>query len=61
MLNKNSEITHIAMVHSETTSGSINPINEIGKLIKAHNKNVLKYILKLDCIYCRFNEQFWSL
>jgi len=40
MLNNNSDITHVAMVHSETTSGSLNPINEIGKLIKAHNKNV---------------------
>ena len=45
MLKKNSEITHVAVVHSETTSGSLNPINEIGKLIKAHNKNVNIFFL----------------
>jgi 2-aminoethylphosphonate-pyruvate transaminase len=47
MLNKNSDITHIAMVHSETTSGSINPINDIGKLIKTHNKNVNSFKNKI--------------
>jgi len=52
MLKKNSEITHVAVVHSETTSGSLNPINEIGKLIKAHNKNVNIFFYELDCIYC---------
>lgn len=31
-------ITHVAVVHCETTTGMLNPIAEVGKIVKAHNK-----------------------
>jgi 2-aminoethylphosphonate-pyruvate transaminase len=31
-------ITHVAVVHCETTTGMLNPIEEVGKVVKAHNK-----------------------
>ncbi len=31
-------ITHVAVVHSETTTGMLNPIEEIGKTVKKHGK-----------------------
>ena len=31
-------ITHVAVVHSETTTGMLNPIDEIGKIVKKHGK-----------------------
>ena len=31
-------ITHVAVVHSETTTGMLNPIEEIGKIVKRHGK-----------------------
>ena len=37
-LQTHSDITHIAMVHCETTTGMLNPVNEIGKLAKKYNK-----------------------
>jgi 2-aminoethylphosphonate-pyruvate transaminase len=37
-LKNNTTITHVAVVHCETTSGIFNPIDEIGKIVKAHNK-----------------------
>ncbi len=38
ILKENSDITHVAMVHCETTSGILNPIKEIGVLTKKYNK-----------------------
>jgi 2-aminoethylphosphonate-pyruvate transaminase len=35
MLRVDSVITHAAVVHCETTTGILNPINEIGRLVKA--------------------------
>src|SRR5579871_3147196 len=32
------EITHVACIHSETTTGLFNPVKEIGSISKAHNK-----------------------
>ncbi|MEO5998091.1 MAG: 2-aminoethylphosphonate--pyruvate transaminase [Chitinophagaceae bacterium] len=32
------EITHVACIHSETTTGLINPVAEIGAVCKKHNK-----------------------
>lgn len=32
------EITHVACIHSETTTGLMNPITEIGEVCKKHNK-----------------------
>ena len=34
------EITHIHMVHHETTTGVLNPVCDIGKAIRAHNSDV---------------------
>jgi 2-aminoethylphosphonate-pyruvate transaminase len=31
------EITHVHMVHHETTTGTLNPVRDIGKTIRAHN------------------------
>ncbi|EGR28457.1 hypothetical protein IMG5_174960 [Ichthyophthirius multifiliis] len=40
-LQENPDITHVSIIHSETTSGLINPIEEIGKVIKNFNKNIV--------------------
>jgi 2-aminoethylphosphonate-pyruvate transaminase len=40
-------VTHVAMIHSETTSGLINPIQEVGQLIKHHNKSVFIIFIKI--------------
>lgn len=32
-------ITHVAMVHCETTTGILNPINEVGQVVKAHGRS----------------------
>lgn len=37
-LDKDSSITHVAMVHSETTSGILNDIESVAKVVKARNK-----------------------
>lgn len=37
-LEKHPEITHVAVVHCETTTGIINPISEIGKVAAKYNK-----------------------
>jgi 2-aminoethylphosphonate-pyruvate transaminase len=41
-LNLDPEITHVAVVHCETTTGIINPIREIGAIVKQHH---LTYIV----------------
>ena len=38
---KNCNSTHIALVHNETTSGILNPINDIIPIIKKYNKKVI--------------------
>jgi 2-aminoethylphosphonate-pyruvate transaminase len=40
-LNDNPQITHVAVVHGETTTGLINPVKEIGLLTKKHNKTYI--------------------
>jgi 2-aminoethylphosphonate-pyruvate transaminase len=37
-LDENSDITHVAVIHCETTTGIINPIHEIGQLCAAAGK-----------------------
>ena len=32
------DITHVAVVHSETTTGMLNPVEEIGRIVKQHNR-----------------------
>ncbi len=34
----NKSITHVAAVHCETTTGILNPIHEIGKVVQKHNR-----------------------
>lgn len=41
ILKRSKSITHIFTVHCETTSGILNPINEIGALAKAYGKSYL--------------------
>ena len=41
ILQKTKSITHIFMVHCETTSGILNPVREVGKLAKAYGKSYL--------------------
>ena len=38
LLEENPSITHVACIHSETTTGLFNPIETIGAVCKAHNK-----------------------
>jgi 2-aminoethylphosphonate-pyruvate transaminase len=37
-LKDNPEITHVACIHSETTTGLFNPVSAIGAVCKEHNK-----------------------
>ncbi len=41
-LSASPSITHVAVVHCETTTGMLNPVNDIGALVKAHG---LTYIV----------------
>lgn len=36
-LDENPDITHLSMVHSETTTGLLNPIEEVGEVIRNRN------------------------
>lgn len=38
LLENNPDITHVSVVHSETTSGILNPVFEIGKIVKEFGK-----------------------
>ena len=37
-LDSNPDITHVAVVHCETTTGMLNDVEAIGKIVKKHNK-----------------------
>ncbi len=37
-LSTDKAITHVAVVHCETTTGMLNPIKEIGEVVKSHDK-----------------------
>ncbi len=37
-LQKNPSITHVAVIHCETTTGLVNDINSVGKIVKNYNK-----------------------
>ncbi|KRW99822.1 Pyridoxal phosphate-dependent transferase [Pseudocohnilembus persalinus] len=39
-LKENSDITHIFCIHSETTSGVINDVKKLGRMIKEHNSQI---------------------
>jgi 2-aminoethylphosphonate-pyruvate transaminase len=38
LLKKNKGITHVALVHGETTTGLLNPLSEIAKIVKSFDK-----------------------
>ena len=38
ILSMDSSITHVAMVHCETTTGILNPIRELGQIVKKYNR-----------------------
>ena len=40
-LSHNAEITHVAVVHCETTTGVLNPLEEIAHLVKIHGKKLI--------------------
>ncbi|MBM3571042.1 MAG: 2-aminoethylphosphonate--pyruvate transaminase [Alphaproteobacteria bacterium] len=41
MLAKDPAITHVAIIHCETTSGIVNPVAEIGAVVEKHGKSYL--------------------
>ena len=38
LLQQHPEITHVAMVHTETTTGMLNPLEEVAHVVKDHNR-----------------------
>lgn len=46
-LKNDSAITHVAVVHCETTTGIMNPLREIGEIVKRHGK--LFYVDAMSC------------
>ena len=40
-LSHNAEITHVAVVHCETTTGVLNPLKEMAHLVKMHGKKLI--------------------
>jgi 2-aminoethylphosphonate-pyruvate transaminase len=38
LLGENPDITHVALVHCETTTGMMNPMEEIASVVKSHKK-----------------------
>ncbi|MFC7392700.1 2-aminoethylphosphonate--pyruvate transaminase [Scopulibacillus cellulosilyticus] len=41
LLKSDQKITHVAVVHCETTTGMLNPIKDIGEIVKRHNKTYI--------------------
>ncbi|MBX3414351.1 MAG: 2-aminoethylphosphonate--pyruvate transaminase [Pirellulales bacterium] len=41
VLAQDSSITHVAVVHCETTTGMLNPIQEIGAVVKKHHRSFI--------------------
>jgi len=40
-LTSHPDVTHVAVVHCETTTGMLNPVADIGRLVKAHGKTTI--------------------
>jgi len=38
---KNDKVTHVAMVHHETSTGTLNPLRMVGRLCKKYNKKLI--------------------
>ena len=41
LLSQDPKISHVAMVHCETTTGSLNPISAVGQVARAHGKTFI--------------------
>ena len=41
LLQENPQITHVSIVHSETTSGILNDIEDVAKVVKAYGKTLI--------------------
>ena len=41
ILDENPDITHVSMVHSETTSGILNDIESVARVVKEHGKTMI--------------------
>jgi 2-aminoethylphosphonate-pyruvate transaminase len=39
VLARDTKITHVAMVHCETTTGILNPVDEAGRIVKRHGRS----------------------
>ena len=40
-LNANPEVTHVSVVHCETTTGILNPLEDIARVVKGHGKALI--------------------
>ncbi len=40
-LTTETDITHVAVVHCETTTGMLNPVEEIGRIVRSHGKRYI--------------------
>lgn len=57
ILLKDTSITHVASVHCETTSGILNPIKEIGSIVKKYNrKYFVDAMSSFGAIYINLSE-----
>ena len=41
LLNENPDVTHVFLVHCETSSGILNPLREIANVVKKHGKSLI--------------------
>jgi 2-aminoethylphosphonate-pyruvate transaminase len=41
LLNENPDVTHVFLVHCETSSGILNPLREIADVVKKHGKSLI--------------------
>lgn len=41
ILKEDKEITHVAFVHCETTTGILNPLEQLSEVVKKHNKTLI--------------------
>ena len=55
-LSHNAEITHVAVVHCETTTGVLNPLKEIAHLVKMHGKKCIQGVPGFGFIIARRSE-----
>ena len=64
-LSNNSDITHVAVVHCETTTGILNPLKEIAHIVKLHNKKLLllsySYLFLYLFVLFQLIDQFYHL